>query len=329
MNPIHKRLKIINLAISITDIDTIKLQILKLNHIKMDEKLQNIINTLQSSNYAKAQTLINEYLKNPPAKESKNKFDNDIFDEKVSSLYDEFDKEVEPIEIKLDDMIKIQNENYEDITLSQHISKLDHTEDKEPKDYFHEEKDDTHSHEETYEENSIKTYEPIAYIYDKFQNMKSTYPPVKRELENYQTVQSWLNIIENDGYNEDNVEEIINYIYKISNQNKAEAAELLLLTACTKSKYAEFILARELYRGNIIKQNIEEAFNKMYDLAKIHNYPEAICDLAQFYEHGVGVKKDIKEAIELYDEAMQLGITRAIKHYDRLSKQKKGLLNIF
>ena len=58
MNQTKKRLSIINLAISITDLETIQLQILKLRLLMTDDKIQEIITALQDENYAHAQSLI-------------------------------------------------------------------------------------------------------------------------------------------------------------------------------------------------------------------------------------------------------------------------------
>jgi hypothetical protein len=369
MNQTQKRLKIINLAISITDIDTIQLQILKLNQIKTDTALQEIITTLQSNNYAKAQSLIREYLKNPPEEEVIQRVENI---DTPSNLYKEIPVNEPPIEIRLEDMLKIQNENYQQ-EIQNSIQKDDYELDFEsllnitqddvmknnisiditssnqnsnnfdenielinldiPKDDYFDEKAINTTQNNT--NNNIpqnefeNIYETIPYINEKFQNILQQYPQVQPKLIEYENVNKWLQIIKNEGYSEANVEEIIDYVYKVSQKDKSEAAQLLLLSACTKSKYAQFMLARELYRGNLIKQNIQQSFDIMYKLAINENYPEAICDLAQFYEHGIGVKADKDQAFRLYDEAMQLGITRAIKHYDRLSKQKKKLFNIF
>ncbi|RLA70098.1 MAG: hypothetical protein DRG09_04080, partial [Epsilonproteobacteria bacterium] len=65
MNQTKKRLSIINLAISITDIETIQLQILKLGLLKTDTKIQEIIAVLQAENYAKAQRLMKVYIDTP------------------------------------------------------------------------------------------------------------------------------------------------------------------------------------------------------------------------------------------------------------------------
>ena len=128
---------------------------------------------------------------------------------------------------------------------------------------------------------------------------------------------------------EDNIEEIIEYIKQISKQNRSEASQLLLLTACCESKYATFILARELYKGDLLEQDINQSFDLMYQLAINENYPEAICDLAQFYEYGIGTKANKKEALNLYSLAIKLGINRAMKHYDKLLNEKKGFFSLF
>lgn len=65
MNQTKKRLSIINFAISITDIETIQLQVLKLGLLKTDEKIQNIITMIQAENYAQAQGLITAYMEAP------------------------------------------------------------------------------------------------------------------------------------------------------------------------------------------------------------------------------------------------------------------------
>ena len=117
--------------------------------------------------------------------------------------------------------------------------------------------------------------------------------------------------------------------WDISQTNKIEAAQLLLLTSSTESKYAQFRLARSLYKGQLFQKNLDESFTLMQRLAMNDLYPEAICDLGQFYENGIGTPKDKKKAEELYKEAMDLGIYRAIEHYTRLQKEHKKLFSIF
>jgi hypothetical protein len=65
MNQTKKRLQIINIAISITDIETIQLQMLKLSSLKTDIKLKEIMAGLQAQNYAQTQSLITEYIETP------------------------------------------------------------------------------------------------------------------------------------------------------------------------------------------------------------------------------------------------------------------------
>ncbi len=65
MNQTKKRLTIINLAISMTDIETIQLQILKLTPLKSDSKIAEILSMLNAQNYAKAQELITTYIQTP------------------------------------------------------------------------------------------------------------------------------------------------------------------------------------------------------------------------------------------------------------------------
>ena len=65
MNQTKKRLSIINHAISITDVETIQLQVLKLALLKTDEKIQEIVTAINAENYAQAQRLINQYIEAP------------------------------------------------------------------------------------------------------------------------------------------------------------------------------------------------------------------------------------------------------------------------
>ena len=176
--------------------------------------------------------------------------------------------------------------------------------------------------EETQEsfENTNTRYKAISYIDQKYKNMSNQYPPLDSNNTEYPSVRAWLLQISNEGYTESDVEEMIKHIEKLAKTDKAEAAQLLLITAATESKYAQFRLARALYRGEILEKNLPEAFTLINRLAMNDNYPEAICDLAQFYENGVGISKDKQKAIEFYKEAMDLGIQRAADHYERLSK---------
>ena len=136
-----------------------------------------------------------------------------------------------------------------------------------------------------------------------------------------------METIANSGYTEEEIETTFQTIDEIKNENSEEAALLLLASAATESKYAQFRLARALYKGDLLQQNVEEAFTLINRLAVNEDYPEAICDLGQFYEHGIGIDKDKNKALTLYEEAMQAGIQRAGSHVERLTKQNKGLFS--
>ncbi len=185
----------------------------------------------------------------------------------------------------------------------------------------------TSDNEDKTTEEKPQTYEPIPYIDQKFKNMQIQYPPVEESSEHFAAVDAWLKKIANEGYEERDIEEMMTYIEKLTGEKRsAEAAQLLLISAATQSKYAQFMLARALFKGDVVKKNLPEAFTLINRLAMDDDYAEAICDLGQFYEHGIGIDKDKHRAEALYKEAMELGISRAKRHYKRLRKANKGLL---
>ena len=159
--------------------------------------------------------------------------------------------------------------------------------------------------------------------------MQKQYPVVHMQEETFPSVSTLLSEISEEGYSEFDIEDVVKQIKILSTLNKAEAAQLLLIVGGTESKYAQFTLARALFNGELLQKNLSDSFSLIHDLATNENYPEAICDLAQFYENGIGTKKDTKRAQELYKKAMDLGIHRASGHYKRMIKKDKGLLSIF
>ncbi len=459
MNQTKKRLSIINLAISITDIETIQLQILKLRILHSDEKIQEIISTLQEENYAQAQAQIKTYIETPnheilqrsfqhekerqeakdraiieefdlftvetPApvnentvlelddmmqmdKESKvsptkihetvdfdmllnvktnevmpdnididindplkndfwNTLENDITEENPIEKDTFFDNhETTVTEIKIDDFpelskeeIKKENEpkvfNEEEL-LHDILEKVTHqvntvdevqnntpAEDDEAKEVLTvsqveeiyekaQEKNEERSEENHGDEEevvpTIQNYKAISYIEQKLNNMQVQYPTIEANpKESFDSVNQWLAQIAQEGYTEEDVESVIKKVMHLQEENPEEAATLLLLCAATESKYAQFQLARALFKGDLLQQNIEEAFTLINRLAVNDDYPEAICDLAQFYEYGINTPKDKKKAEVLYEEAVDLGIQRAIPHYERLRKENKGFLS--
>jgi len=408
MNQTKKRLQIIKLAISITDIETIQLQVLKLAPLRTDEKIQEIIAGLQAENYAQTQALIATYIEIPMEEILQRTFQTEkqIRTEKEKAIIEEFDllvttpkkkeaekelfdfstlkseeipkKEQETIDfdallnIEADDVLpgnidldishtpedtffnvpedhpKHTKENYADTETMPKDTFFDTEENvsideqqKEEAVTGQIEEDLTvpseESHKETIQEKPAQTaknipsqYEAIPYIDQKFKNMYTQYPPVHESEENFPSVNAWLLQISNDGYKNDEVEEIIGHITKLTETDSlAEAAQLLLISGATRSKFAQFILARALFKGKILQKNLPESFTLINRLAMDDDYPEAICDLAQFYENGIGIDKDKKKAEALYREAMDLGITRAAAHYERIKKQNRGLFSIF
>jgi len=183
--------------------------------------------------------------------------------------------------------------------------------------------------EETIISSDTAHYKAIPYIDQKFKNMHVQYPMTEESDERFTSVDNWLLQISNKGYTEKEVESVLEKIDKIRSENQSEAAQLLLICAATESKYAQFRLARTLYKGDILQKNLPEAFTLINRLAINDDYPEAICDLAQFYEHGVGIEKDKEKAQILYAEAMDAGIKRATEHFGRLEKQNNGFFSFF
>jgi len=454
MNQTKKRLSIINLAISITDLETIQLQILQLGPLRTDEKIQEIITTLKAENYVQAQGLITAYIETPTKvilqrtfqkeKEKRKIQDNNTIDE--FNLFAEPENSSEIKNLDFDDMvafsdevmkekpkkveknidfdsllnidagdilpnnIKLKTNNHASNTFwekpdiqtndiprdtffdtEEQITKpieeklteelfsdtiAEHTEEiieeeptqkevmqetmqetmeetleemtEEPSEVIYSEKENQEEEEniETFGEETREElkelkpqkqndetetkntkYKAIPYIDQKFKNMHVQYPPVQETLEIFPSVTAWLEKISHEEYCEKDIEEMIKKIDSLGVAHKEEAAQLVLITAATESKYAQFKLARALYKGEILQKNLPESFTLINRLATHDDYPEAICDLAQFYEYGIGIDKDKKKAEFLYKEAMNSGIKRATDHYKRIKKQNKGLFS--
>jgi hypothetical protein len=410
MNQTQKRLSIINYAISITDVETIQLQVLKLASLKTDVKIQEIITAIQAENYAQAQQLITRYLEAPTenilqrsAQEAQA-----VMTSEAQDIIDEFDLFItsdtqdKPQEIDINDFIvdtppteakKEKRVDYEallnidvDNVMTDTI-KPDTTRPSEdtffhaPKEKVTQKIDTTHVPKDTFfdteettqtettqtetlkeapmqEESVIEEtvtftetelpdpndplqelkpvlnvqekehhtpYKTIPYIDQKRISMQKEYPPVEITDEISDSVANLLHKISQEGYTEKEILDTLDTVKTLTEESRyAEAAQLLLICAATESRFAQFMLARELYKGVLLDQNISEGFNRMYSLA-MGDYPEALCDLAQFYEHGVGTGKDKKKAEQFYKEAMDFGIKRAEKHHARLTKKGRGL----
>ena len=174
-----------------------------------------------------------------------------------------------------------------------------------------------------------RRYPPISYIDQKFRNMRHQFPQIE-QTENgiIEEVKDLLKQVASIGYTENDIKDAIAFFQEKKAEGKiAEAAQMLLLAAASESKYAQLLLARELFKGEVLKADYPESFTQINRLAE-HDYPEAICDLAQLYEYGYGIKKDKKTAQLLYEEAAEMGVGRAQKHVERFSN-KKGILSSF
>jgi len=173
-----------------------------------------------------------------------------------------------------------------------------------------------------------RRYPPISYIDQKFRNMRHQFPQVEELDGIIDEVKRLLTQMSTEGYTDNDIKDAISFFQqKKSEGNIAEAAQMLLIAAASESKYAQLLLARELFKGEVLKTDYPEAFTQINRLAE-HDYPEAVCDLAQLYEYGYGIKKDKKTALLLYEEAAEMGVARAQKHVERLSR-KKGILSSF
>lgn len=463
MNQTKKRLSIINLAISITDIETIQLQILKLGLLKTDSKIQEILSVLQAENYAKAQRLIKTYIDTPMEEilqraSQQNSIEGSentptvkketIISEEDQKIIDEFQlftteadntstqtkkkvidindfltetpdtpkKEIDTAETDFDALLNLKADdvmsNNIDLDISHNVDDtffdIPEKEDNNnphanvSRDTFfdldeeQEELKDKPTEEEPFDslltvktdrkaslikdalakqaetERSLREtisqkkstsqptsqkkkskkrsenipsdtrtedpmpekskrnvipeeYPPISYIRQKFVSMRKQYEPIQKGHDRFPTVETFLTTISQDGYKEKEIEETLNYTDKLITEEKfAEAAQLLLVCASTESQFAQLMLARELYRGVLLRKKVSEAFSILTHMAD-DNYPEALCDLGQFYENGIGTGRDKKVAKELYKKAMDLGIKRAQNHYERMKKKTKGI----
>lgn len=415
MNQTQKRLSIIKLAISITDIETIQLQISKLRLLRADPQIQNIIDALESESYAQAQSLIQAYIDTPIQEvhqrvldekqeqtytrkeqelidqfdlfitENDNKEENELLDindylqasaappeEKRETSEVDFDKllemdEGEPKEPKMriashEDSMMSESEREEKETFSstetmsggtllkkekrrepfcdESLSEETIEDIATPPESENEikaetaatpEKETTPSTTEGISGNTIDTqeppinYRPIFSIKQQFQDAAKKYPLFTSSSLPFDSVEKWIEKISHEhGYTKTDVESTVINALKLAEETddtpKAEAAELLLLSGLTEDEFGQLILARELFKGKLFEKNMPEAFHRIEQLAKAE-YPEAICDLAQFYEHGIGTKKNKKNAKSLYKKAMHFGIKRAQKHYERLNKE--------
>ena len=171
-------------------------------------------------------------------------------------------------------------------------------------------------------------YPPIPHIEQKFRQAFVLYPANKESEVWIEEVIKFLKHIASNSYTDNDVKRFLDeYNFYVDKGDIARAAQVLLLAAASDSKYAQFVLARELFNGRVLKRDLKKSYTVMKFLASKH-YPDAFCDLAQFYEYGIGVPKDKKTALKLYEKAFELGVDRATKHINRI-KESGGLLSSF
>ena len=443
MNQIKKRLEIIKIAISMTDTETIRLQMLKLEPFEMDDELAEILSLLHNKNYAQAQALITNYIapkKNTDSKPKKpkksQKVANSIIDEfellmpnsnsttpknthhedtskqfSPSSLVEEkplqqdthatkttlpyrtilqsedldydinedmgesrypkiMPKQTSNIKEKENDLSDTPTipdgsvtKNQEaqktksDITTKEEIAPVDPKEStpedvtiqKVPssesidenfgstaqstqnetisieniKEKSPEEKKDDSNSQNIQEKN--KRSAPLVDINSTFDLLLSSFPAKYNSQTRFQSVKIWLRQISIRGYSATEITTMVQHIKELKkNQEYAQAAQLTILAAATGSELGRLMLARELFRGEILEQNKPEAFSIIEQLA-LRDYPEAICDLGQLYEYGIGTPRDYKMAKKLYEKAFNFGLTRAMKHIEKVTKKTKIL----
>ena len=334
LGQIGKRLQIIKIAISITDDETIDMQRSKLKLHKNDKLLDNILSVLDDENYAQASNLIDRYIHGP--------YDNDLVlepeveedthdipmdpvltEEKNAAQAREEEELIKKFGLFVDKKSKeVYNPIDKDELLTMTQSEATRTVPSEET----EEAEKPEVSEESPAINETIEYAPISYIDQKVRNMLNQYPQAEESSEQFESEEKLLYMISLEGYTEADIEKTIDEVFELKKEGKlAESAHLLLIAASTESLYAQFILARELYRGEILQRDLPEAFTQINRLA-LDEYPEAICDLAQFYERGIGIDKDKKKAFSLYEDALDLGVQRADAHLSRLEEETKGIL---
>ena len=169
-------------------------------------------------------------------------------------------------------------------------------------------------------------YQPIAFLEQKFENIIKRFPqkePIESELD---SIKHLISMFEKP-YRDEDIDIALKQFNEFKkNGDLEEAAKILLLVSISDAQSAHFALSRELFKGDVLEQNYAEAFIQMNDLA-LDGFVEAICDLGQFYEYGIGVKKNRKKALSLYEEAMELHLERAKELRDKLQNSKRSFFS--
>ena len=90
-----------------------------------------------------------------------------------------------------------------------------------------------------------------------------------------------------------------------------------------KNIYSNLALAFLYYKGDGVRKDVAKSFELLKDSSSID--PNAAFQLSRFYLQGINTKIDIKEGIELIEEAAQKGVPNAQEMLININKQ--GLFN--
>jgi len=387
MNQIKKRLEIIKLAIFMTDAETIKLQLLKLEPFEDDEPINDIISLLRQKQYGQAQALIDLYNEEEIKsiyEDSKLQTEEDLAEDIVQTLSlsspqdDEFQlfknhhARISPYSnindknniystqqyafanINFDQsnnkIIKIQTGKDKTTVNTYESNLIQETQNNDIDNQFISPIEGNNMDAQTYKINGLenctkeqceqdkeiltdetkshatKQYPAIPDIITNFQSMALSY--LDKEINVFhKSVTSWMEHIAKIGYTDKGIFNMLTYMQKLKNlKNHDEASQLAIVFGATNSNFGKLIFARELYKGELFKKDDNKAFELIKELAS-KNCAEALCDLGQFYEHGIGTQKDTKSAEHCYKQAIELDLDRAKNLYHKMRKNKKGFFS--
>ena len=330
MNQIEKRLEIIKLAIFMTDPETIKLQLLKLEPFEDNKALNEIISFLRQKNYAQAQALIDLYNKTERKQQN---IKSQI--EPTLSKEDSLVQEIQEPTIQSNTINEISDVNKVDNHISQkqtnntdaqqiEIDNSDNIIEKQT--HETEEISTEHNTDNKIEFQGTSQYPPIADIVDKIQKMTTTYLD-KEMYVFHKSVDSWIHYISEIGYTDKGILNMFSYVQNLKNKKQnSEATQLVIVFGATNSNLGRLLFARELYLGELFQKDDNKAFELIKELAS-DNCSEALCDLGQFYEYGVGTEMDTKQAQYYYKQALELDSHRAKHLYSNIRKKNKGFFS--
>ncbi len=325
MNQMQKRLEIIKIAISMTDEETIRLQLLKLDHFEDDNDLSEIISLLKQKYYAKAQEMISKYntkIKDKADYEMNPENDINEVDCKsntsnVNAIIKEFSslKPTNPIKVKITK--SYCDDNTPDVILSDT--------------QINNEPDNTR--EDSPNSDSKLIYNKENFMYEKMPSISAIFHNLALHYcKNNSThltkaAEVWMKHIASSGYNDSEIYKILAHVNKLKEEsNFTEAAQLILVCGSTESNLGQLLFARELIKGDLYEKNETSAFELIKELA-LAGYDEAICDYGQLVEYGIGTQSDSKHAEEIYKDAVNIDSERGKRLYENIRKKNHKFLS--